>query len=131
VPGPWSGTATIDSDALSEPATTALVAFASRLETRTGAVVVVEATDPLFAGEVATRDLTGTVVGVVIVVDVVGDVEVVVATRRVEVVVDASGRALLAFDPSVKTRTSNRTGLDHISTCVALRGVRRDMVTEE
>jgi hypothetical protein len=133
VPGPLSGTATSRSEALSVPATTAFVALAARIGPCAGTVVVVETTDALFAGDVTTLIVTGTVVDTGADVVVVADCRavVVVVGCRVDVVVESRGRAPLGFEPRVKTRTSSRTGLDHISTCVALRGVRRDMVIEE
>ena len=130
VPGPLSGTATSLSEALSVPATAAFVALVPCVGACAGTVVVVGAADPLLAGSVVGGVVSGTVVVTVLTVVVVCAMLVVDCIGAVVVVVD-SGRAPPEFDPRVKTRTSSSTGLDHISTCVALSGVRRDMVIEE
>jgi len=115
-----------ESEASSDPATTAFVAR----EPCVGAVVAVGPSDLRLVVGVVTATVVVTS-SVDVVVETVESVVVDVVVAGDDVVVGNRGRAPLVFDPSVNTRTRSRTGLDHMSTCVALRGVRRDMVTEQ
>ncbi len=137
VPGPWSGTSLVDPTDERSP-TSAPLAAAISAEPAGGAIATVEVTDGSADLAVAVAPGTVGIVGVGVGVGDVEDVDLGV-TDLVRVVVDSAlvvGAAARKVVPrecamdfggleTIKTRTSNKIGLDHKTRCAARSDVTR------
>ncbi len=142
VPGPWSGTSLVDPTDERSPTSAPLAAAAISAEPAGGAIATVEVIDGSADLAVAVAPGTVGIVGVGVGVGVgVADVEDVDlgVTDLVRVVVDSAlvvGAAARKVVPrecamdfggleTIKTRTSNKIGLDHKTRCAARSDVTR------